>query len=261
MTPPPRFTSSPTPSTCPATRCPPSESPMRRDRSRLTGPGSSSPVVTRRVSADTSARKPRGVSVVTVRHTPWTAIESPTATPDMDSDPQSTSKGSTLAMRPTAWTMPVNIGRRGYRKRKGTYWPGARLCHHLPNSFSADRADAASTITIAPTATAFAAASGTESKPSTKGARTSHAPAKALTHSTETQSKLSSKCEPSASSRPTHAALAVAASLCAYPSSQGDTASQRPSVKLPQSCHFADAAIADSLTRVRCALQHWTAFS
>src|SRR5687767_10194834 len=103
------FRTSPTPSTCPVTRCPPSLSPSARDFSRLTSPGRSRPAVTRSVSSETSAVKPRPVVAVTVRHTPCTQMESPTRTSERSSAPASISRGCSFRMVPTAWTMPVNI--------------------------------------------------------------------------------------------------------------------------------------------------------
>ena len=69
----------PTPSTWPWTRCPPSRSPTRSERSRLTGePGARSPSPVRcSVSAITSAVKSLPDRPVTVRQVPLTAMESP----------------------------------------------------------------------------------------------------------------------------------------------------------------------------------------
>src|SRR6266850_5962602 len=91
-------------------------SPMASAFSRFTSPGRSRPEVTRSVSPDTSAVNPRGVIPVTVRHTPCTQIESPTATSARRSAEHSTSSGSTRTIFPTACTMPVNMAAKGNPK-------------------------------------------------------------------------------------------------------------------------------------------------
>jgi hypothetical protein len=53
---------------------------------------------------------------VTVRQTPCTQIESPTATPARSSPGHSTSSGLVHTMRPTACTIPVNMRRRVAQK-------------------------------------------------------------------------------------------------------------------------------------------------
>src|SRR5262245_27482478 len=130
-TPPSRTATSPTPSTWPVTRCPPSLSPRASAFSRFTAPGRSRPAVTRRVSRDTSAANPRPRLAVTVRHTPCTQIESPIATPARSSPPASTSKGSARTMRPTACTMPVNMRRR-VAQTSGRYCLSKRLVRPVP---------------------------------------------------------------------------------------------------------------------------------
>src|SRR5215213_2807397 len=111
------------------------------------------------------------------------------------------------------------------------------LCHHLPNSLSSDKAEAASTATRLPTAMEFAVATCTELKPRTNGAITSHMPAARLIHSGASSSNAASKWQPRASARPRNTALPVALSCSVYPTIQGESASHRPSVKLAQSCH------------------------
>src|SRR3989338_2563282 len=72
---------SPTPSTCPLTRCPPSLSARHRAFSRLTGaPCASSPTVQFSVSRDTSTVNVPAVCSITVRHIPFTAMLSPICT-------------------------------------------------------------------------------------------------------------------------------------------------------------------------------------
>src|SRR3954463_239245 len=123
------------------------------------------------------------------------------------------------------------------------------LCHHLPNSLSSDKADAASTATRLPTAMEFAVATCTELKPSTNGAITSHMPAARLIHSGASSSKAASKWQPRASARPRNTAFPVALSYSGSPTPHGERPSHRPSVKLAQSCHLAVAVcIARSLT-------------
>ena len=77
---------SPTPSTCPCTRCPPSRAESVTGRSRFTGsPGVSLPRVERAsVSGDRSNERSPAPLATTVRHTPFTATEAPMSLSDDD---------------------------------------------------------------------------------------------------------------------------------------------------------------------------------
>src|SRR5947208_3336401 len=108
-------TTSPTPSTCPLTRCPPRRSASRSAFSRLTSPLPSSPTVQRIDSSETSTLKLPLSSATAVRQQPLTAILSPTATSARSSPPASMTsrrppaRGSLRAIFPIAATIPVNI--------------------------------------------------------------------------------------------------------------------------------------------------------
>src|SRR5450756_1429377 len=109
-------TTSPTPSTWPLTRCPPSLSARRNAFSRFTGaPIASSPSVQFSVSLDTSTVKLSPLCATTVRHTPFTAMLSPSCTSPRSSalvaitrrNPPSRSLAS--AMCPASAMIPLNI--------------------------------------------------------------------------------------------------------------------------------------------------------
>src|SRR5687768_12208345 len=84
----------------------------------------------------------------------------------------------------------------------------------------------------------FALATG-EPSSSVKGAHKSHTPAAKLSHSAGASLHAThSKCDASASMRPTTTACPVAVGCSAYPAIHGDTASHRLSVKVAQACHL-----------------------
>src|SRR6185369_895806 len=114
----------PTPSTWPLTRWPSRRSPARSAFSRLTSPVRSSPLVAARLAAETSTRKRSRAAAIatTVMQAPAIAMLSPSAV-DASSQPGGgatvsalpnageSPSGSTLTIRPTALTMPVNMRR------------------------------------------------------------------------------------------------------------------------------------------------------
>src|SRR5690242_14057558 len=107
---------SPSPSTWPCTMWPPRRSAARRDSSRLTRlPAAASPSEERSsVSCITSTANepPAGSTAVAVRHTPFTATESPS--PISPARPVATTRRvpspsrSAAAIVPRSWTSPVN---------------------------------------------------------------------------------------------------------------------------------------------------------
>src|SRR5579859_2417129 len=105
-------TISPTASTWPWTRWPPSRSDRRTGRSRLTAsPGSSSPRLVRRsVSSTASAAHQPAPTSTTVRQQPLTAIESPILASSMTSEASKTNRGpARLRSRPSSSMIPVNM--------------------------------------------------------------------------------------------------------------------------------------------------------
>ncbi len=102
------------PSTCPLTKCPPRRLPALRARSRFTSEASGKPasVVTRAVSGEMSASNPEAASAATVRHTPFTATDSPSARPANGAAIVARKPSPALLLLrscPVASTMPVNI--------------------------------------------------------------------------------------------------------------------------------------------------------
>ena len=106
-------TSSARPSTWPVTMCPPSSSPARSGRSRLTSrPGSQEPsAVFDIVSADTSASNQPSAPSATVRQTPSQAMEAPAAEASIGAAIRTRmpEARSTRSTRPTSVTIPVNM--------------------------------------------------------------------------------------------------------------------------------------------------------
>ena len=108
-------TISPTASTCPNTRWPPSSSPSRSERSRLIRvPGRHPPRVVRAsVSGEAWTRNAPGIVSTTVRHTPECATEAPSATSSSGRSVATTmsrkdSPSRTSSTRPMWVMIPVN---------------------------------------------------------------------------------------------------------------------------------------------------------
>src|SRR5262249_51904234 len=111
-----RARTSPTPSTWPCTRCPPSRSESRSERSRLTGvPARQSPsVVTRSVSGTASTAKRRGSTASAVRQQPEQSMLSPIAASSSTraaaiQNRLPWGRSSTASTRPSSSTSPVNM--------------------------------------------------------------------------------------------------------------------------------------------------------
>src|SRR5258708_4352099 len=103
---------SPTPSMCPCTRCPPTSSPYPRAGSRLTrAPAPRPPRPVRlKVSGMTSALKTSPSIEAAVRHTPLTAMLPPSlARRRLSGARTRTTPSSTTSMVPTSATIPENI--------------------------------------------------------------------------------------------------------------------------------------------------------
>ncbi len=112
-----RGTTSPTPSTWPETRWPPSASPGPQRRLEVDPgrrPASAPSVVSDSVSRETSAANPRGEISRAVRQQPLTQMLSPSTTPASGSASTSIHRrtspprGSSARMVPTSRTIPVN---------------------------------------------------------------------------------------------------------------------------------------------------------
>src|SRR5918994_7142581 len=100
----------PVPSTCPCMTCPPRRSPARRGSSRLTSSPSPSGAsdVRRSVSGITSAAKEPFWRSTAVRHTPFTAIESPGESSAASGVSTSRRPSRSARTRPLPATSPVN---------------------------------------------------------------------------------------------------------------------------------------------------------
>src|SRR3954468_586625 len=135
-----RPTISPMPSTCPCMRCPPNRVWGVTARSRLTcAPAVTEPRLLRlSVSAMTSVLQTPSVTSVTVRQTPLTAIESPSATSCRTRSARirstAASDWSSRTTRvPTSSTMPVNTSTPSVRGLLPTSVPGrAQPDRHVP---------------------------------------------------------------------------------------------------------------------------------
>src|SRR3990172_3526784 len=145
-------------SVTPRTMCPDSRSAGRTERSRFTGsPGFSSPRLERRYVSGMQLKWSVSPSMcVTVRSTPFTAMESPGAVPSstfsqaMTSRPRSASRTA-----PTSSMMPVNIGVRTWVLEPRTQ----ALLHHAgvvprflaqPASLGRDLADVVEVVRARP---------------------------------------------------------------------------------------------------------------